>query len=146
MEQGVTPGERPGLRALPHGRGSARGFGGLTGGVTGQRRVSKSDTGLGRASSDNQTCAAANGGGFPVCNLEELRPHRLVCRLPVEELVGEVGLSALAVAVQSGLEVGVERKAAETFGSFFGMLFGERGLIEVTAFEGNAEKHLAFAV
>jgi len=26
MERGVTPGERPSLRALPHGRGSARGL------------------------------------------------------------------------------------------------------------------------
>jgi hypothetical protein len=38
MERGVAPGERPELRALPHGRGSARGLGlvpveGVTGGI-----------------------------------------------------------------------------------------------------------------
>jgi hypothetical protein len=36
MEQAVTPGATPGLRALPHGRGSARGYGGRAGRVTGQ--------------------------------------------------------------------------------------------------------------
>src|SRR3981081_1861022 len=99
-----------------------------------------------RALWDDQICASAERGGFSGCDFDELLPDNLVGRLADKKLVGVVGLGPLPIAVDSSIQIAVQRKFADPLRSLFRMLLGERGLIDVIAFESSAEKYLAFAI
>lgn len=95
---------------------------------------------------NNEPCSTAHRRALPTGNIDELVPDRFIGRLTVKKIECVVRLSSLPVGVQSGLPIGVQRKKAYPLCRFIWVRFGKSRLIEVAAFDGDAQKQLAGAV